>query len=108
MLENKYQAKLIKKIKRLLPGCMVLKNDTDYQQGIPDLLVLFGSAWAALEVKKSYEDRQKPEPNQEWYVDTMDLMSFGAFIYPENEEDILNDLQRALKPYGAARLSERQ
>jgi hypothetical protein len=101
MLENAYQAELIKRIKRLLPGCVVLKNDTGYMQGIPDLTILWKKHWACLEVKKS---RRSPEqPNQDWYVNTLDSMSFAAFIYPENEEDVLHDLQQAFGVGGASR-----
>ena len=40
MLENKFQANLIKELKERFPGCIVMKNDPTYIQGIPDLLVL--------------------------------------------------------------------
>lgn len=94
MLERDYQARLIKKIKRMLPGCLILKNDSDYLQGIPDLLILYGPRWAALEVKPS---RDAPnQPNQVYYVCEMHDMSFAAFIYPDNEAEVLDALQQAL------------
>lgn len=93
-LERNYQPKLIKKIKAMFPGCVIHKMDTSYQQGMPDLLILFENTWAILEVKKSEQDRQSPEPNQEYFVDTLNRMSFSAFIYPENEEEVLRGLQR--------------
>lgn len=95
MLENEYQSKLKSKIKNLLPGCIVLKNDPNIIQGIPDLLVLHGSKWAALEVKKS--ENEAHQPNQDYYVDKMNTMSFASFIYPENEEVVLDALQRSLE-----------
>lgn len=91
MLENKFQAKLIKKIKTLFPGCFVLKNDPTYLQGVPDLLVLYKDKWAALECKKSANARH--QPNQDYYVARMDDMSFSAFIYPENEDEIISELK---------------
>ena len=92
-LESKFQAELVKELKRMLPGCIVLKNDANYLQGIPDLLVLFENKWAALECKKSeYEARR---PNQTFYVDKMDAMSFAAFIYPESKKEILDELYAA-------------
>lgn len=97
MLESAYQAKLIKKIERLLPGCVVLKLDANYRQGIPDLLVLYGTAWGTLETKRSEKERNNPEPNQEYYVDYLDNMSFSAFIYPEIEKEVLLDLQQTLQ-----------
>ena len=96
MLENKFQAKLIKKIKKMFCGCIVMKNDSGYIQGIPDLLILYRNKWGALECKKSAN--AKRQPNQEYYVQKMDEMSFARFISPENEEEILNDLQRTLGP----------
>ena len=97
MLERQYQAKLIDKIHHLFPGCVILKNDTSYRQGIPDLTILFKNTWAVLEVKA---DAKSPsQPNQEYYVELLHKMSFSAFIYPENEEEVLNGLQRAFQPY---------
>lgn len=94
-LESKFQGDLIKELKQLFPGCLVLKNDANYLQGIPDLVIFYRDYWAMLEVKRSYADRMNPEPNQEYYVDKLDEMSFAAFIYPENKEDVLNALQRS-------------
>ena len=102
MLESKYQANLIKLIKSLLPGAMVVKLDPNYIQGIPDLLVLYKKRWAALEVKRSH--KASWQPNQEYFVNKMNKMSFARFIYPENQEEILNELQSALKPGRRARL----
>ncbi len=94
MRENRYQASLIRHLKEIFPGCVVLKNDSDYIQGIPDLLILYGDRWAALEVKGfEYSNNQ---PNQEYYIDLLNNMSFAAFIYPENEEEIIHALQQAL------------
>ena len=90
-LENKFQAELIKEIKELFPGSMVLKNDPSYKQGIPDLLVMYKTKWAALECKKS--DGASHRPNQDYYVSLMDGMSFCRFISPDNKEEVLNELK---------------
>ena len=94
-VEREYQAKLIKRIKELLPGCVVMKNDPEYIQGIPDLTVLYHDKWATLEVKR--EKNAKHRPNQDYYVGMMDDMSFSKLIYPENEEEVLSELQSALR-----------
>ena len=94
-LESQFQAGLIKKIKLLFPGSVVLKNDSGYIQGIPDLLILFEDRWAALEVKRDKDSKR--QPNQEYYVDKFSRMSFAAFIYPENEEEVLHALQQAFR-----------
>lgn len=105
MLESAYQAKLIRKLEKLFPGCVILKNDSDYLQGVPDLLILYGPKWAMLEVKISANARF--QPNQEYYVEKLDSMGFAAFIFPEIEEDVLRDLQYALEPRRSARVSKR-
>lgn len=92
MLENKFQSKLIKEIKKEFPGCMVLKNDPTYIQGVPDLLVLYKEHWCSLEVKKSA--KAKHRPNQDYYVDKMNDMSYSSFIYPENKETVMEELKK--------------
>ena len=91
MLENKFQSNLIKKIKNQYPGCIVMKNDSSYIQGIPDLLILYKNKWASLECKKSANARH--QPNQDYYVGQMNEMSFSRFIYPENEQEVLDELK---------------
>lgn len=92
MLESKFQSGLIKDLKKMFPGCFVMKTDPTYIQGLPDLLILFKDRWAALECKKSATATKRP--NQEYYVDQMNDMSFSRFIYPENKETVLNELQQ--------------
>lgn len=90
-LESEFQGELVKKLKSIFPGCEILKNDANYKQGFPDLLVMFRDQYAVLEVKAS---RTAPyRPNQEWYLDKISRMSFSATIYPENENEILTALQ---------------
>lgn len=91
MLENKFQAKLIKELKDTFPGCIVMKNDAGYIQGIPDLLILYKDMWGSLEVKKNAKASR--QPNQEYYVDRMNEMSFSRFICPENKEEVLGELK---------------
>ena len=91
MTESEYQAKLKKKLKVLFPGCMVLKEDSREIQGIPDLLILYNNKWATLEVK--IDEDADHQPNQDYYVDKMDGMSFSRFIFPNNEDMVLNELQ---------------
>lgn len=102
-LESRFQAKLIKDLKDLFPGCMVFKMDAGYIQGIPDLLILYEDQWAMLEVKRS--ENEQHQPNQDYYVDLLDNMSFASFIFPENKEEVLHDLELAFK--GRSRRSTR-
>ncbi len=93
MLESKFQADLISELRMMFPDCYILKNDPNYIQGIPDLLILYQNHWAALEVKNSRQAHLRP--NQRWYIDAFNRMSFAAVIYPENKEEILDALQQA-------------
>jgi len=105
LLESTYQGKLIKKLKVLFPGCVVLKNDPGYLQGVPDLIILYRDRWAMLEAKAN-EDSPR-QPNQPYYVEKLNEMSFAAFIHPSNEQEILRALQQALGFSGDARVSQR-
>jgi len=95
MLENKFQRQLIKDLKLRFPKCIVIKPDPNQIQGLPDLLILFNAKWAALECKQT--TKSKKQPNQERYVSLMDSMSFSRFIFPENKEEVLDELQQVFK-----------
>lgn len=88
--ESKFQSDLKKELKERFPGCIVTKLDANQIQGIPDLLVLYKNKWATLENKRS--EKASRQPNQEYYVNKMNEMSFSRFIYPENKEEVLNEL----------------
>lgn len=105
MLENRFQAKLIKELKIMFDGCFVIKNDPNYIQGFPDLLILYKNKWAALECKKSEEDSFRP--NQQYYINVLNDMSFASAIYPENKEEVLNELQQAFGARRSTRFSKR-
>ena len=104
--EREFQALLIKEIKDRFLGCMVIKLDSDYIQGLPDLMVLYKNKWATLECKKYAA--AKRQPNQAYYVDTMNAMSFSRFISPENKEEVLNDLQQTFIHARRSRFSGRE
>lgn len=87
-LESGFQDRLRDEIEELFPGCMIFKMDQI--QGIPDMLILYGNKWASLENKRSGNAPRRP--NQEYYVDLMDKMSFSRFVYPENKDEVLDEL----------------
>lgn len=95
MRENEFQARLKKELLKRFPECVVMKNDANYIQGIPDLLILYKDKWAALECKQSIAARHRP--NQDYYVNKMNEMSFARFICPENKEEVLNELEQVFK-----------
>lgn len=95
VLENKFQADLRKEIEARLPGAIVNKNDANYRQGFPDLIVLYEDQYAILECKKSAHERYRP--NQELYLKRLGQYVFSATVYPENKEEVLDELERSFK-----------
>lgn len=103
-LERDFQPKVIKELKKRFPGSIVTKLDANYIQGIPDLLILYEDRWATLETKKDISAKKRP--NQDYYVDKMNKMSFSAFIHPDNMEEVLSELQRSFEADRSARVSK--
>jgi len=95
MLESTFQSELIKELEDIFRGCIVLKNDANYLQGFPDLTIFFEDKYAVLECKRF--EFEPHRPNQDYYVDVVNAMSFARFIYPENKEEVLYELQQAFQ-----------
>ena len=91
MRESKFQRELISDLETLFPGSLIFKNET--KQGFPDLTILYGDKWALLECKA--DQNASHQPNQDYYVERADEMSFSRFIFPENKQEVLNELQQA-------------
>lgn len=106
MKENKFQSNLVKELKERYPGCVVLKNDACNKRGIPDLTVLYKDKWGMLECKK--DDEASHRPGQDNYVSKFDEMSFSRFIYPENKEEVLNEMDKAFKLRRNSRVPKRK
>lgn len=94
-LESKFQKEFIDEVKSRYPGCVALKNDSSYIQGFPDWTILFEDKWAVLEMKR--ERNASKQPNQEYYVDKLNDMSFSRFVYPENRNEVLEDLDKLFR-----------
>lgn len=92
-LESEFQANLVKELKEIFPDAIIFKNENT--QGIPDLTILHGERWALLECKRS--ENSSHRPNQDYYVNKANNMSFAAFIYPENKEEVIYGLKQALR-----------
>jgi len=93
MSEAQYQVRVIRRLKDTFPGCTVLKNDSVYQQGIPDWSIFWGEKWGMLEIKD--HESAPVQPNQAYFIEKFNGESFAAFIYPENEEEVFRALQEA-------------
>jgi hypothetical protein len=98
MTEAQFQSRLITDLKKMFPGCEIAKMDASYQQGFPDLLILWNDKWAVLEVKISAD--ANVQPNQEYYINKFSSMSFGSYIFPENKKEVLSALQQAFESTG--------
>lgn len=90
MLESEFQSQLIKELEHSFDGCVIMKNDANYRQGFPDLLILFMDKWACLEVKA--HAGASLQPNQRYWVDYLSRMGFGAFVFPENKDQVIDQL----------------
>lgn len=97
-LESTFQSNLKEELKKKFPGCIITKLDPTNYQGIPDLLILYGNKWATLECKRS--SKAKKQPNQDYYVNQMNDMSFSSFIFPENKEEVLGNLEKKFNEKG--------
>lgn len=104
MLESQFQSDLIKELEKMFPGCIVLKNDANYLQGFPDLIIMYHNKWAVLECKK--HKNSPHQPNQDYYIELCDEMSFARFIYPENQKEVLYELQQTFQPRRSTRISK--
>lgn len=104
--ETPFQADVVLRIRKMFPECLILRGNSASLQGIPDVLIVYGDRWAFLEFKRSANEVH--QPNQDWYVDKLNQWSFAAFIFPENEEEVLRELQYAFRPRRASRISQRQ
>jgi len=89
--ENKFKSELKKDLKNIFPDCALFDLDPNQQQGVPDLLVLYKSYWAMLECKRNAKSSHRP--NQDYFINKFNEMSYASFIYPENKEEVLNALE---------------
>lgn len=101
-LESAFKLKLIKELEQLYPGAVILKNDANMHQGIPDHIILYGPRWAMFEAKRSANAKHRP--NQDYFIKFLNEMSYASFVYPENKEEFLDELQQALRPNRRTRL----
>ena len=95
MKESMFQAQVKQELKERFPGCIILKNDPSSLQGIPDLSIFYGQRWGMLEIKNDVDAPH--QPNQDYYINKLNDMSFAAFINPENKEAVLDEMERSLK-----------
>jgi hypothetical protein len=93
MSEKEFERHLIKDLEKRYPGAIVIKTQPGYIQGFPDRLMLYRDRWAAFEVKDGFNSGIRP--NQNYYIRLLNQMSFAKFVYPENLQEVLHELQHA-------------
>lgn len=93
-LESQFQAKLIRRLEKEFPGCVIEKQDPKYIQGIPDLVIFYKNHYAMLECKESQSAIHRP--NQDYYINKFNEWSYAAFVYPENEDIVIAELREVL------------
>lgn len=91
--EGKFKETLNRELMQRFPGCYILKNDSSFLQGVPDIQVLWKDRWAMLEAKKA--SNAAKQTNQDWYIKVFNKMSFAAFIEPGNMEEVLDAMESA-------------
>lgn len=95
MKENEFQMKLKKKIKKAVPGSVVLKNSPNDILGIPDLTVLGPNGkYAILECKRASDSNI--QALQDYYVEKFNKSSYATFVSPANQKEVIEDLKRIL------------
>ena len=60
-----------------------------------DTIFLGPCVWAMLEFKK--DEDANHQPNQDYYVDKLNRMCYAAFVSPENEEMVFNEMEELFK-----------
>ena len=90
--KNGFHSDVRKRLKKEFPECEVHKLDPTEIQGSPDLVLLCPITWATLEVKGN--KKANIQPNQEFYVNKHNKMSFSNFINPENENEVFDKLHK--------------
>lgn len=91
-LESKFQKEFNDDLEEAFPDCMIIRGNSALRQGVPDWLLLSGRNWAALEVKR--DSTAKKQPNQPYYVEKMNGMSYAAFVSPENAQEVIREIQQ--------------
>lgn len=95
MKESQFQRKFIAELKDIFEDCVVLKNDPNYIQGMPDLVIFYKDKYAMLECKKSLKEQH--QPNQDYYITKFNTMAYASFVCPENKEQVIKELIIFLK-----------
>ena len=60
-------------------------------RSMSDLVILGPEVWAALEFKRSKDSSHRP--NQDYHIARLNKKGYATFVYPENLEEVLDELE---------------
>lgn len=97
-LESDFQKEYVLELEETFPGSMIIRGNSSWRQGVPDWMLLHGPNWAALELKR--DAKAVKQPNQPYYVEKMNAMSYASFVYPSNAKAVIREIQQAFGSRG--------
>lgn len=93
--ESTFQHKLIKMLRKIPKSSFIVK-EAKAIRGIPDIIGCIDGTYVALEVKKNKGEAQKNTGRiclqKKFIRDIQCVGGYASFIYPENHEEILEEL----------------
>lgn len=91
MLESGFKRELKREIQKIF-GSDNIDFLVTLENSKPDLYILYGNKWAAIETKKTKDASKRP--NQEYHVNRLNNNSFARFCNPSNKKEVLDDLEK--------------
>lgn len=88
--ESDFQRDFIKGLKDLGFKCIRVKASGNVNKSYPDYAIFYRFFWGWLEFKK-FKDAEV-QPGQKEKVEWANENSFGAFVYPENSQAMIDRL----------------
>lgn len=95
MLESEFKRKFKNMLEQSYPGCVLVDINPEQFRSFPDLLFLYDKFWATFEMKRTVGSAVRP--NQPYWVEKLDNMSFSRFVEPGTAKEVLDDLARAIQ-----------
>lgn len=95
MLESEFKKKFCARVKRAVKPITILqyKQDATTVTGFPDTIVILEGITIFIEFKKSKTAKFRPG-QKEWIQKLNDNGHFAFICYPENADDILEEIKR--------------
>ncbi len=96
MLESEFKEIVKDEIRDRFPD-LDLDFVTTISRSMPDMIILAPACyWAALEFKRSKNSPHRP--NQDHHIERLRKKGYATFVYPENLEVVLDELEILFTP----------